>query len=70
MINSDIRFNIHFAGNEISKISESFYIGQSGELIAYIDSSRFLSFAINGQNAAQKLGLTEGERVEIERFDN
>ena len=70
LINGDIRFNIHFAGNEISKISESFYIGQSGELIAYIDSSRFLSFALNGQNAAQKLGLTKGDRVEIERFDN
>lgn len=67
--NGETSFQIHFAGNNIHEISDSFYSGLSGELIAYIDSCRFLSFAINGQNAAEKLGLTKGDRVEIVRLD-
>ncbi len=69
LISKETSFHIRFAGNEIGKISGSFYLGHSGELIAYVDSSKFLSFAMNGQNAAEKLGLTKGDRVEIVRLN-
>lgn len=66
--NSDSDFCIEFAGYKIRELSESFYVKSQGELLAYIDSSKFLSFALNGQNAAEKMGLSIGDKVEISRF--
>ena len=37
----------------------------SGELVAYTDSAGLICLAVNGGNAAQRLGLPPGARVSI-----
>ena len=37
----------------------------TGELVAYADSAGLVSIAVNGGNAAQRLGLPPGARVSI-----
>jgi len=37
----------------------------TGELVAYTDSAGLVSIAVNGGNAAQRLGLPPGARVSI-----
>ncbi len=61
-----MNFRILIAEREIRELSNSFYLNQSGDLLAYIDSSSFLAFAIYGQNSAEKLGLSIGDRVEVD----
>jgi hypothetical protein len=36
-----------------------------GELVAYIDSAGLVAIAVNGGNAAQRLGLPPGARVSM-----
>ena len=36
-----------------------------GELVAYTDSAGFVSIAVNGGSAAQRLGLHPGTRVTL-----
>ncbi len=59
-------FRITLAGKEITELSESFFAKKHGDLLAYIDSSQYLAFAINGENAAEKMGLSLGDRFEME----
>lgn len=56
---------IMLADQEIDKISHTFFSEPLGCLLAYLDSSEFLAFAINGQNAAEKMGISIGDRFEI-----
>ncbi|HEY6295006.1 MAG TPA: SAM-dependent chlorinase/fluorinase [Streptosporangiaceae bacterium] len=44
---------------------EMFGAVEPGELVAFPDSAGLVSLAVNGGNAAQRLGLTPGERVLI-----
>ena len=44
---------------------ETFGAVAAGELVAYTDSAGLLSIAVNGGNAAQRLGLPPGARVSI-----
>ncbi len=59
-----VRFRI--AGQIIPEISDSFYAKKHGELLAYLDSSGYLAFALNGESAAEKIGLSIGDRFEME----
>jgi len=54
------------ADQEIKEISESFCAKPFGHLLAYIDSSDYLAVAINGQNAAQKMGISIGGTIELQ----
>ncbi len=44
---------------------ETFGTVATGELVAYTDSAGLVSIAVNGGNAAQRLGLPPGARVSI-----
>jgi S-adenosylmethionine hydrolase len=44
---------------------EMFGAVATGELVAYTDSAGLVSIAVNGGNAAQRLGLPPGARVSI-----
>ena len=44
---------------------ETFGAVTTGELVAYTDSAGLVSLAVNGGNAAQRLGLPPGARVSI-----
>jgi len=59
-------FRIRIAGKEIKELSESFYAQKHGELLAYMDSSQYLAIALNGESAAEKMGISIGDRLEIE----
>ena len=59
-------FRVRLAGKEITELSESFYVKKHGELLAYMDSSQYLAFALNGESAAEKMGISIGDRFEIE----
>ena len=44
---------------------ETFGAVATGELVAYADSAGLVSVAVNGGNAAQRLGLPPGARISI-----
>ena len=44
---------------------EMFGAVATGDLVAYTDSAGLVSIAVNGGNAAQRLGLPPGARVSI-----
>ena len=59
------KFRILLAEQQIDEISETFFSKPPGNLLAYLDSSGYLAFAINGQNAAEKMGISVGDHFEI-----
>jgi len=59
------QFLISLADKQINEISDTFYSKPPGNLLAFLDSSEYLAFAINGQNAAEKMGISIGDRFEI-----
>jgi hypothetical protein len=61
------RFVLKIAGRTVDRISRSYFDSQPGELLAYIDSSGYLAFALNGENASEKMGISLGDRFEMER---
>jgi S-adenosylmethionine hydrolase len=52
-------------GAEVAGITESYGRRQSGDLIALIDSEEYLEIAVVNGNAAQKLGASVGDLVEV-----
>jgi len=65
LLKKDEKLRIMLADQEIDEISPTFYSKPQGSLLAYLDSSEYLAFAINGQNAAEKMGISIGDRFEI-----
>ncbi len=58
-------FAINLADVKIEEISKTFYSKPIGCFLAYFDSCEYLAFAINGQNAAEKMGISIGDPFEI-----
>ena len=58
-------YRVLLADEKISEISPTFSDKPFGNLLAYVDSSNYLAVAIAGQNAAQKLGVAVGDRIEL-----
>jgi S-adenosylmethionine hydrolase len=57
---------VHFGHRQlILPYREMFGAVATGELVAYTDSAGLVSIAVNGGNAAQRLGLPPGARVSI-----
>ena len=65
LLKKNKKFRIMLADQKIDEISPTFYSKPQGCLLAYLDSSEYLAFAINGQNAAEKMGISIGDRFEI-----
>jgi len=59
---------VHFQiGNHpVSRLVETFALGNSGEPIAYFGSSGYVEIAVNKGNAARTLGLGRGAAVTLE----
>ena len=56
----------HFGHRQLTlPYRETFGAVATGELVAYADSAGLVSIAVNGGNAAQRLGLPPGARVSI-----
>jgi len=56
----------HFGHRQLTlPYRETFGAVATGELVAYADSAGLVSVAVNGGNAAQRLGLPPGARVSI-----
>jgi len=57
---------VHFGHRQLMlPYRDTFGAVATGELVTYIDSAGLVSIAVNGGNAAQKLGLPPGARVAI-----
>lgn len=56
---------VRLPGAEIHGITESYGHKQPGDIIAVVDSEDFLEIAVVNGNAAQKLGVKMGDRVEV-----
>ena len=57
---------VHFGHRQlILPYREMFGAVAPGEIVAYTDSAGLVSIAVNGGNAAQRLGLPPGARVSI-----
>lgn len=57
---------IHIGGYRIEGMAPSYAHRPPGSLVAVIDSDGFLEIALVNGNAAHKLGLKEGDTVEVE----
>lgn len=57
---------IHIGGYRIEGLASSYAHRPPGSLVAVIDSDGFLEIALVNGNAAHKLGLKEGDTVEVE----
>jgi len=56
----------HFGHRQLTlPYRETFGAVATGELVAYTDSAGLVSIAVNGGNAAQRLGLPPGARISI-----
>ena len=56
----------HFGHRQLAlPFRETFGSVATGELVAYTDSAGLISIAVNGGNAAQRLGLPPGARISI-----
>ena len=57
---------VHFGHRQLMlPYRDTFGAVATGELVTYVDSAGLVSIAVNGGNAAQKLGLPPGARVAI-----
>jgi S-adenosyl-L-methionine hydrolase (adenosine-forming) len=57
---------VHFGHRQLTlPYRDTFGAVATGELVAYADSAGLVSIAVNGGNAAQRLGLPPGARVSI-----
>jgi S-adenosylmethionine hydrolase len=57
---------VHFGHRQLTlPYRDTFGAVATGELVAYADSAGLIAIAVNGGNAAQRLGLPPGARVSI-----
>ncbi|MCY3713170.1 MAG: SAM-dependent chlorinase/fluorinase [Gemmatimonadetes bacterium] len=62
----DKRFRIRLADFVLDRVSASYDEVAAGAALAILDSAGLLEIAVNGGNAAEKLGVSTGDRVDVE----
>ena len=60
------RFRITLSNLTLDRVSASYDEAAEGAVLAILDSAGLLEIAVNGGNAAQILGVTPGDRVEVD----
>ena len=62
----DKRFRIRLADLALDRVSASYDEADAGASLAILDSAGLLEIAVNGGNAAETLGVSTGDRVDVE----
>jgi S-adenosyl-L-methionine hydrolase (adenosine-forming) len=61
------KVDLQIGTHPVSRLVETFALGNSGEAVAYIGSSGYVEVAVNKGNAARTLGLGRGAAVTLEK---
>ena len=60
------RFRIRLADLALDRVSVSYDEAAAGAFLAILDSAGLLEIAVNGGSAAETLGVSTGDRVDVE----
>lgn len=60
------RYQIRLAGRVLDRVNASYDEAAAGAPLAVLDSAGLLEIAVNGSSAAEALGVSTGERVDVD----
>jgi S-adenosyl-L-methionine hydrolase (adenosine-forming) len=60
------KVNLQIGNHGVSRLVETFALGNCGEAVAYVGSSGYVEIAVNKGNAAKTLGLGRGAAVTLQ----